>query len=98
MEHERSFRLRVEGWQYGRNGYIKGEKLLMEVARESCRHCPTCSRRVESVESRLRASGVAWGWETGPGNGLYVAVPAPKDVDQVGNYLTRLIGREVAVA
>jgi hypothetical protein len=97
MSEPQAFRLTVEGWQYARNAFIKGEKLLMEVAREACRHCPTCSRRIEAVDSRLRDSGVAYGWETGHGNGYYVAVPAPKDVAQVGNYLSRLIGRSVAV-
>ena len=69
MSEPQAFRLRVEGWQYARNAFIEGEKLLMEVAREACRHCPTCSRRIEAVDSRLRDSGVAYGWETGHGNG-----------------------------
>lgn len=86
--------LSVAGWRYPRHTIIDGNVIMMEVAMGSCQHCPTCSRRVEMVSSRLRGTNSKWSWE-GFGNGLYLKVEMPDDAEQVEQYLSRLIGVSV---
>lgn len=88
---QRDCYLKVAGWRFPRYAVIEGNTLMMEVAREACRHCPTCSERVRMVESRLRGTGANWRWQSA-GNGLHLAVELPAETVKVDNYLSQLLG------
>jgi len=92
---ERRFYLRVEGWRYARHAMIRANTLFMEVARVACSHCPTCSHRIQTVESRLRSAGVPWRFVHLDG-GMYLAVEPEQMPATVGNYLSGLLGLQVS--
>ncbi|OGF74826.1 hypothetical protein A3J56_02605 [Candidatus Giovannonibacteria bacterium RIFCSPHIGHO2_02_FULL_46_20] len=83
--------LQVANWRYPRHAFFEGNTLKMEVARVVCQHCSTCSRRVETVESQLKGTNVAWRWETANG-GLYLAVELPDGAGETHARLGSLLG------
>ncbi len=87
--------LQVAGWTYPRHTYREGNALKMEVARVSCRHCPTCSRRVEMVGKRMQGTSAEWHWETAQG-GLYLAIKLPEMEVEVDRYLGSLLGLRIS--
>lgn len=90
-------RLQVDNWRYPRQAFFEGKTLKMEVARVACRHCSTCSRRVDAVESRLQGTNVAWRWETAQG-GLYLAVELPEGAGETHTRLSQLLGLPIRPA
>ncbi len=88
--------LLVAGWRNQRHAVIEGNTLMMEVALAACQHCPICSQRIRTVETRLRETNAKWRWESA-GNGLYLAIELPAETVQVGDYLTRLLGVSIRV-
>ena len=93
--HERQLRLRVDGWRYARHAMVRGNTLLMEVAREACSHCPTCSRRIQTIESRLKGAGTPWRFVFLNG-GQYLAVEPEQMPTSVGDYFGSLLGLRVS--
>ena len=92
---ERKFRLYVSGWRYSRRAMVRGNTLFMEIALSSCSHCPTCSNRIRTVESRLQGSDTLWKFQHFDG-GLYLVV-APKQMPaDVGNYMSDLLGLRIS--
>ncbi|OGN33188.1 MAG: hypothetical protein A3F98_03915 [Candidatus Yanofskybacteria bacterium RIFCSPLOWO2_12_FULL_41_8] len=91
----REFRLRVEGWRYSRHAMIQANTLLMEVARMACSHCPTCSNRIRTLESRLQGNGTSWRFVNLNG-GVYLAVEPKQMPATVGDYLSGLIGLQIS--
>lgn len=69
-------RVEVGGWQNLRTVIVEGSRVLMEVARTSnnCHHCPTCRRRVATVEQVLNGSAWVWKWEFLPQGGMWLAI------------------------
>ena len=93
--HERELRLRVEGWSNSRHAVVRGNTLMIEVARVRCNHCPTCSHRIQTIESRLRGAGTPWRFVNLNG-GTYLAVEPEQIPAKVGNYLSGLLGLRVS--
>ena len=94
MAH-REFRLRVAGWTYSRHAMVKGNTLFVEVAREACSHCPTCSTRIRTIESRLHGAGTPWRF-TNLNGGTYLAVEPEQMPEKVGDYLGGLLGLRIS--
>lgn len=85
------FYLSVAGWRYPRRAFIEENILVMEVAMGACQHCPTCSKRVDTLTARLRETDAKWEWKHFDG-GLWLAIELPNEPRQVEQNLSRLIG------
>lgn len=92
---ERQLRLRVEGWANSRHAMVRGNTLYMEVARVACNHCPTCSFRIRTIESRLQGSATPWRFVFMDG-GQYLAVEPEQVPTSVGRFLTNLLGLRIS--
>jgi len=91
-----SFRVRVGSWTCSRLVSLFGGTVVMEIARYACRHCSTCSARVDYVHSRLNGEGE---WDRAEG-GLVVklAYPADRATDpaSIAGFLQEKLGLSVA--
>ena len=67
-------RVLVNSWQYSRRVVVEPQRVMIEIARMSCRHCPTCAGRTDSIENRLRGSKLPWKWEFMNG-GMFLSIP-----------------------
>lgn len=92
---ERELHLRVEGWRYARHAMIQANTLYMEVARISCNHCPTCSNRIRTIESRLQGADTPWRFVFLNG-GQYLAVEPKQMPTSVGGFLSSLLGLQIS--
>lgn len=86
----------VCGWQFDRKVLVEDERVLMEIARTSgnCHHCPTCRRRVETVERALRDSSVVWKWEFLPCGGMWLTLARQGHEDPI-SLLQRTTGLNI---
>lgn len=68
----------------------------MEIARYACRHCPTCSGRLDYVRRRLNGEA-EWDYVEG---GVVVKLPYPKgrsrSESSVAGFLQQKIGLPIA--
>ncbi len=78
-------RVNVSGWKFSRAVLVEGHRVLMEVARTSnnCHHCPTCRRRVNTIEQALDGSAYVWKWEFLPQGGMWLSLARPNGVDAI---------------
>ena len=67
----------VAGWTFEREVRVEDNRVLMEIARTSnnCHHCPTCRRRVSTIEAQLADSSLVWKWEFLPDGGMWLSLP-----------------------
>ncbi len=81
----RSLRVSVVGWTFGRTVIVEKDRVLMEVARTAndCHHCPTCRRRVSTIEQALNGSTYVWKWEFLPQGGMWLSLSRPGGEDPV---------------
>lgn len=86
----------VGNWANLRTIIIEDERVLMEVARTSnnCHHCPTCRRRVNSVEQALNGTALVWKWEFLPQGGMWLAI-ARQEGEHPIVLLHRVTGLEI---
>ncbi len=66
----------VNGWKNRRSVIVEDDRVLMEIARTSnnCHHCPTCRRRVDTVEQHLAGETIVWKWEFLAEGGMWLAL------------------------
>lgn len=78
-------RVSVSGWMYNRAVLVEDHRILMEVARTSnnCHHCPTCRRRVHTIEQALNGSSYVWKWEYLPRGGMWLSLARPDGEDPI---------------
>ena len=93
----REIRVSVNDWRYDRTVLVEEERVLMEIARTSnnCHHCPTCRRRVETVERVLRDSSFVWKWEYLSRGGMWLALARQGHEDPV-TLLRRATGLNIS--
>lgn len=92
-------RVFVEDWQYSRAVIVEDQRVLMEIARTSnnCHHCPTCRRRVNTVEQALSNSSLVWKWEYLPMGGMWLAIYRNEQEDPI-TLIQRALGLNISVA
>lgn len=80
-----SLRVCVAGWTYSRNVIVEKDRVLMEIARtaNNCHHCPTCRRRVATVEAALNGTPYVWKWEFLPQGGMWLSLSRTEGKDPV---------------
>lgn len=87
---EKSIKVVVENWSRPRLVENRFRTVALEVARINCSHCSTCSRRMETVTSRVHMAGLKVDWERRNG-GWLIVIPLPVDKDPVV-HLSRMLG------
>lgn len=76
------FSVSVYSWSRTRTVEVRGDKVAMEIARFSCSHCATCSRRMDTVSSCVHQHGLTVEWEQVRG-GYFIVIPLPEGADPV---------------
>ena len=86
--------VRVAGWSRTRLVENRGDAVAMEIARISCSHCATCSRRMDAVTGRVHGAGLNVQWER-RGGGYFIVLPLPDGADPVA-HLRQVLGLAIS--
>lgn len=82
MKTEKTLSVSVDGWSRSRTVEVRGNKVAMEIARVSCSHCATCSRRMDTITGQVHRAGLEVEWER-VGGGHFIVIPLPKNANPV---------------
>lgn len=87
----------VAHWSNRRRVRIEDNRILMEVARTSnnCHHCPTCRRRVATVEQLLAGKSIVWKWEYPEEGGMWLSIARTPGKEPIAQ-LTEATGLAIA--
>ena len=91
---KRVIKVVVMDWDRPRLVEDRGNAVAMEVARIECSHCATCSRRMDTVTSRVHSAGLKVEWERREG-GYLIVIPLPDGKDPV-THLTKVLGLRIS--
>lgn len=92
--------LKVDGWSNPRFGFNVDNSIGFEVMWQACA-CSTCYRRLDAVQTRMKASDLKWQVRNLPipGRGgvpSAVLLVEPKEMpEKVDNYLSDLLGLRI---
>jgi hypothetical protein len=90
---ENGWYVSVEDWSRNRLVEFRKGAIAMEIARISCSHCSTCSKRMETVSRRVHDAGLKVDWERRDG-GCLIGIPLPKTADPI-EHLRKVLGLRI---